>query len=262
MMLAACGGNTVSPDAAGAPKPDASGQGPWWRPRPGTTWQWQLTGPIDTSVDAAMYDVDLEETPDSVLAALRDEGRVVICYLSAGTHENGRPDVDMVPAVARGKTLDGWPDERWYDIRHPAVRALYVRRLDRAVARGCDGVEPDNVDAYDNDSGFPLSAADQLEFNRFLASEAHARGLSVGLKNDVEQVPALVDVFDWALDEECAAEDECDTLAPFIAAGKAVFHVEYGDAGLAAQVCPDANRRNFDTLIKRLDLDAWRVACR
>ncbi len=57
-----------------------------------------------------------------------------------------------------------------------------LRRLDLAVTKGCDGVEPDNMDGYANDSGFPLTAEDQLTFNRFIANEAHRRGLAVGLK--------------------------------------------------------------------------------
>ena len=60
-----------------------------------------------------------------------------------------------------------------------------------ARAEGFDGVEADNVDGYANDSGFPLTAADQLRFNRFLARAAHARGLSIGLKNDLGQAAAL-----------------------------------------------------------------------
>ena len=135
-------------------------------------------------------------------------------------------------------------------------------RLDLAVAKGCDGVEPDNVDAYENDPGFPLTAATQLDYNAFLAASGHARGLSVGLKNDLDQVGDLVGDFEWALDEQCFQYDECDQLAPFVAAGKAVFEVEYGAASLAATVCPKANAANLDTLIKDMDLDATRVSCR
>jgi hypothetical protein len=39
-------------------------------------------------------------------------------------------------------------------------------------AKGCDALEPDDVDAYQNDSGFPL-AEDQLPFNVWIANEAH-----------------------------------------------------------------------------------------
>jgi hypothetical protein len=282
LSIAACGGGGGSDatdagsDAAraDADRTDAA-PGSWWKPAPGTSWQWQLSGTIDTSVDVAMYDVDLVVTPDSVLQRLRTDGRRIVCYFSAGSYENGRDDLADVPAAAIGKVLDGWPDERWFDIRHPAVRAVMTARLDRAVARGCDGVEPDNVDGYANDNGFDdapagaLTAADQLDFNRFLADEAHARGLSIGLKNDLDQIPDLVASFDWALNEECFQWDECDTLAPFIAAGKAVFHTEYppedSDETLrdvADRICADANRLDMDSLVKNLELDAARIACR
>jgi hypothetical protein len=135
-------------------------------------------------------------------------------------------------------------------------------RLDLAVSKHCDGVEPDNVDGYTNNSGFPLTGATQLDYNRFLASEAHARNLSVGLKNDVDQVSQLVGSFDWALNEECFRYNECGTLQPFIDAGKAVFQVEYGTQSRADAICPQANALNFDSLVKDLNLDAFRISCR
>jgi hypothetical protein len=260
LALAACGGGSSNaPDASAAPDADRT---QIWQPPPGTSWQWQLSGTIDTSVDVAMYDVDLVEAPDAVIAELRGRGVIVICYFSAGSHEDWRADAGDFPTAAIGEPLDGWPGERWLDVRDDGVRAVMRARLDHAAARGCDGVEPDNVDGYANTTGFPLTAADQLDFNRFLAAEAHARGLSIGLKNDLDQVADLLADFDWSLDEECHQYDECDLLEPFVAAGKAVFNVEYGDQALADSVCPDANARDFDTLVKRLELDAWRIACR
>ncbi len=233
---------------------------------PGTSWQWQLSGTVDTSVDVAMYDIDLFDVPQDVIDALHADGRIVICYFSAGSHEDWRPDAGDFPPGAIGKPLDGWPGERWLDVRDPQVRAVQAARLDLAAAKGCDGVEPDNVDGYANDTGFPLTAADQLDYDAWLAAEAHARGLSVGLKNDLEQIPDLEPMFDWALDEECLAYDECDLLAPFVDAGKAVFHVEYVDApgqgqAKADAVCPMTAPLGFSTLIKTWDLDAWRIAC-
>ncbi len=248
-LLAACGQRTEPEVAA-------------WRPAPGTSWQWQLSGPIDDSLDVAMYDIDLFDTPKSVFERLRARRIKVICYFSAGSHETWRPDAAEFPAAVIGAPLDGWPNERWLDIRATAVRTRMVARLDHARARGCDGVEPDNIDGYANKTGFSLTARDQLAFNRFLAREAHKRGLSIGLKNDLDQVAALEPWFDWALDEECMQYDECDRLEPFITAGKAVFHVEYGDVALARKVCPEANRRRFDTLIKNASLDRFRIACR
>ncbi|MBN1947771.1 MAG: endo alpha-1,4 polygalactosaminidase [Bradymonadales bacterium] len=264
--LACCGGDqdeeevewvqSCNPDEGGSPEGV-------WHPRPGTTWQWQLTGlPIDLSYQVTMYDIDLFEVPEETIDALHAEDRIVICYFSAGSHESWRPDAAQFPSSALGEPLDEWEGERWLDIRDIQVRQVMRDRLDLAVSKGCDGVEPDNVDGYANDNGFDLSYADQLEYNRFLAAEAHDRGLSIGLKNDLDQVGALVCHFDWALNEECFAYDECEALLPFIQSGKAVFQVEYGPATLQAAVCPRANALDFDTLIKNLDLDAWRISCR
>jgi len=254
-------GDTSSGADAARGDPDGGEAGRIWSPAPGTTWQWQLDGAIDTSFDVAMYDIDLFEAPQETIDALRADGRIVICYFSAGSRESYRPDADDFPGAAVGKPLEGWAGERWLDVRDPTVRAIMETRLDLAVTKRCDGVEPDNVEAYANPSGFPLTAADQLDFNRFLATAAHQRDLSVGLKNDVEQAAALEPDFDWSLDEECVLYDECDGLAPFTGAGKAVFHVEYGAASKADTVCPVTGPLGFSTVIKHLALDAWRVAC-
>ena len=234
---------------------------PIWRPEPGTTWQWQLSGDIDTTRDVAMYDVDLADTPDAVFEALSD--KVLICYFSAGSLETYRDDIGAIPDEAIGDGLDGWSDERWFDITHPAVRALVESRLDLAVERGCDGVEPDNVDGYANVSGFPLTYAEQLQFNRFIADEAHERGLSVGLKNDLGQLEDLEPWFDWAINEQCHQYEECGSYIAFRRVEKAIFHVEYvnswnGAEALAEQVC---GHDGFSTLVKLLDLGEEFLEC-
>ncbi len=232
-----------------------------WQPPPGTSWQWQLSGSIDTSFNVQMVDIDLFDAPQSVINQLHADGRTVICYFSAGSWEDWRDDAADFPASLLGKPLDGWPDEKWLDIRQlDALGPLMQGRLDVAVQKQCDGVEPDNVDGYRNDSGFPLTGADQLAYNRWLAQQAHSRGLSIGLKNDLDQIPQLVDDFDWALNEQCFEYDECDMLTPFVTAGKAVFGVEYNLA--PAEFCSQANALNFDWLKKNLSLDATRTACR
>jgi hypothetical protein len=231
-----------------------------WQPKPGTTWQWQLTGTLDTSVDVQMYDIDLFDSSAATIAALRAKGRVVICYLSAGSLEDWRSDAKSFPAAAIGNSYSGWPGEKWLDIRNQEVRALLGKRLDLAKSKGCDGVEPDNVDGYANATGFPLTKADQIDFNSFLAAAAHQRGLSVGLKNDNAQVVQLLPLFDWALTEECVKNSDCSDFSPFIQAGKAVFHAEYAPA-TKASVCPKTAPLKLSTLIKKKELDAWYEAC-
>lgn len=252
---------TRTPPPAPTPTPtlDASGI---WRPALGTSWQIQLSGlPVDQTVAAQMYVIDLFDNDASVVAALHAQGRKVVCYLSAGSWEDWRPDAGQFPAAVLGNDLEGWPGEKWLDIRQLGVlRPLLEARLDLCKAKGFDGVDPDNVDGYSNDSGFPLSGQDQLAYNRFLANAAHARGLSIGLKNDLGQVNELVADFDWQLNEQCFQYDECDLVLPFVAAGKPVFNIEYSLA--TSQFCTQANALNFNSLKKRLALDAYRVPCR
>ena len=244
-------------DLAPVPKAAANAR---WIPPPNTTWQWQLTTPVDLSVDAQLFDIDLFDNAASVVGALHSRGRHVACYLDAGTLEPGRPDSGDFPASVVGKELPDWPGEHWLDVRRLDVLGpLLERRLDLCRQKGFDAVEPDNVDAYANDSGFPLAANDQLRFNRFLAAAAHARGLSVGLKNDLNQAAALEPDFDWALNEQCFQYHECDRLQPFVRAGKAVFVAEY--ELVTASFCPAARSAGLMAMRKRVSLDAWSETC-
>jgi hypothetical protein len=146
-------------------------------------------------------------------------------------------------------------DIRRIDLLAPIMEA----RLDSCQAKGFDGIEPDNIDGFLNDTGFPLTYNDQLEYNIWLAETAHARGLSIGLKNDMDQIPDLLSYFDWALNEECFQFEECETLLPFVAAGKAVFNVEYELA--TGEFCAQARAFGFNSLKKNLDLDAEVESC-
>lgn len=268
--LLACQGTPIEPPPGeeGPPQPPPAGQTPdagappasRWIPPPGTSWQIQFTGTLDTSVNVQAFDLDLFDTPASTIRALQGRGVKVICYFSAGSHEDWRPDSGQFPPETLGNPLDGWPGERWLDIRSPAVVEIMKRRMDLAVQKKCDALELDNVDGYTNRSGFNLTAADQLRYNRRMAEEAHARGLSIGLKNDLEQVQGLVDHFDFAINESCFEYDECELLLPFIRARKAVFHIEY--TGWSSEICRRANSLDFDTLFKNLSLDARRTPCR
>ena len=61
------------------------------------------------AINADIYDIDLLDAPSQTIADLQADGKKVICYFSAGTYED------------------------WCDL---------------AVTKGCDGVEPDNMEAY------------------------------------------------------------------------------------------------------------------
>ena len=168
-----------------------------------------------------------------------------------------------IPTEVLGKEYQGWPGEKWLDIRQIDLLAPILRaRLDDCAAKGFVGVEPDNIDAYTNKTGFPLSYADQLAFNIWLAEEAHLRGLSIGLKNDSEQVLDLLPFFDWAMTEDCFDQGWCEEMLPFIEAGKPVFAAEYTDTGFVlADICPLAREMGFSLILKNRKLDAFRETC-
>ncbi len=77
--------------------PPASLKNIWRQPAADSTWQWQLTGEIETSYDVDLYDLDLFETDPALIQELKAEGRYLVCYLSAGSWEDWRPDADQFP---------------------------------------------------------------------------------------------------------------------------------------------------------------------
>ncbi|HKG03293.1 MAG TPA: endo alpha-1,4 polygalactosaminidase [Conexibacter sp.] len=245
--LAACG--AVAPGAPVATRPPPAHAG----------WQWQLQGPLDLSVPASVYDVDGFDTSRAQVTRLRRAGRYVVCYVDVGSWERWRPDARRFPRELLGAS-NGWPGERWLDIRRIDALAPILRaRFARCRAKGFDAVEPDNVDGYSNDSGFPLTAADQLRFNRWVAHAAHAQGLAVALKNDLEQAAALARSFDFAVLEQCFHYRECESARPFLRAGKGVYDAEY--ALPTSAFCAQARQLGINAIRKRLGLGAWRETC-
>ncbi len=233
-----------------------------WHPGPVVSWQWQLSQPPKPAdlLAVDMYDVDGFDSHDWLVAALHRRDSTAVCYISAGSWENWRPDAGDFPVSVLGRT-NGWPGERWLDVRAlGALRPIMLKRLDMCARKGFDAVEFDNVDGYQNRTGFPLTGDDQFAYNVFLANAAHRRGMSALLKNDLGQVRRLLRYFDGGLNEQCFQYSECARLTPFVDAGKPVFNVEYRLATSA--FCPKANARDFNSLKKRLALGAWRVPCR
>jgi hypothetical protein len=237
----------------------------WYKPKRSVTWQWQLQGKINTNYDVKIYDIDLFDTNRSVIKALHDSGKKVICYFSGGSYENWRVDNSDFPEIIMGSKLDDWEGEKWLDIRSEKLYSIMKARLDLAVEKGCDGVEPDNMDGYLNDTGFDLTANDQLKYNKFIADEAHKRGLSVGLKNDLNQIEELVEYFDFAVNEQCHQYQECEIYKPFLDANKSVLNAEYAQKYVdnKSDICKESINLGLSTLILPLLLDdSFRFNCK
>ncbi|WP_454765618.1 endo alpha-1,4 polygalactosaminidase [Cupriavidus campinensis] len=237
-----------------------------WMPAITDTWQLQLQGQLNTSYNVAVFDFDLFDTPQATIDMLKSQGRRVVCYFSAGSSENWRPDFAQFTDADQGNALAGWAGERWLDTRSDNVRAIMKARMDLAVSKRCDGIDTDNVDGYTNNPGLPLTAETQLDYNRFLATEAHARGLAIGLKNDIDQIAQLAGDFDFAVNEQCFQYNECGAYGAFTTQGKAVFNVEYAtkwkDATRRATLCAKARALNLRTLVLPVKLnDNFRYSC-
>lgn len=279
---------TNTPTPTVTPSPVVGGQ--IWKPTPHTAWQWQISGDAfnaatDMIAGVHMYDIDLFNNSAQVVTSIKqkDPQAKVICYMETGSWENYRPDASQYPSALLGKTLGGYPDEKFVDIRNinnpdsnsnqAKLRTIIRNRLQQCKDKGFDGIEPDLDDTYSYNTGFSISMADNVAFNKFVADEAHKRGLSIGLKNGSEKafVQQMAPIVDWALNEQCFQYNECDALEQYIiGSGKAVFNAEYTQerqqtiSQVVANVCPKANAMNFDTIIKKSssNLDATRTACR
>jgi hypothetical protein len=206
-----------------------------------------------------VYDIDIDN-PASVVGAIHAQGDRAICYLSVGTYEPFRDDKGAFPRKVLGKKLDRFDDERWLDIRKLDLLApIMEARFDRCASKGFDAVEPDNVDAYQNRSGFKLKKRHQLAYNAWVANAVHERGMAVGLKNDLGQVKRLLPYFDFAVNEQCFQYHECGVLDPFIEAGKPVYGAEYRVG--RSRFCDRSIDRGFSTIKKRFSLKAYRKTC-
>ncbi len=283
LALALC---PMSEAVAAPPAPVPCSGSACWHPPLDSRWQYQLqnlaayasTGGINVDICAVpftggscvqpvVFDIDLYDldgvTPNSQATnAIHARGGHALCYVSAGSWENWRPDAAAFPESVMGRK-NGWPGERWLDIRQLSILLpIMEARVQKCRDAGFDGVEWDNVDGYSNRTGFPLTYADQLTYNAALANLAHQYGLTVALKNDVEQLADLAPYFDYAVNEQCQQYNECGGYtAQFINHGKAVWQVEYKLS--LGKFCAQANSADRNAINKSFDLfDTPYTPCR
>ena len=167
------------------------------------TWNWQLSGTVDTSADAQVYDFDAFDNTVSLVSQLHSQSIYCIAYFSGGTWENWRDDAGSFPSDVLGNNVSGWAGEKWLDIRQLSVlRPVMEARADIAKSKGFNAIEWDNVDGYLNSPGFPITQLDQQTYNKMLAQIAHIRGLASFLKNDIDDVAALQPYFEGSIAEQ------------------------------------------------------------
>ncbi|MFN8472657.1 MAG: S8 family serine peptidase [Anaerolineae bacterium] len=253
---------TAAPSSTATP-----GQSTVWRPTTDAPihWHWQLSTdfnyPADVLPNVTVYDLDGELTSAQTVAQLHALGPNVrvICYMDAGVYETYRSDAAAFQAADAlhhiiGNKDQGWAGSYWLDIRQiDVLKPLMLNRINNwCKAKGFDAVEPDETEVYGNNSGFPITAADDIAYNIAFASWVHDAGLSVGLKGNNTEAPQLYTYFDWALTEQCWEFNECDNFkTSFLKANKAVFSVEYNvnpNCSQANAMHMNASRRDLDVV--------------
>lgn len=240
---------------------------PRWQPGAVESFDIQLNTPASLADIPQVAVIELDhDTDPGLLQQVKARGAKLLCYINAGAWENYRSDRDQFPETVLGAAYDGFPDERWLDIRNIAALAPIMRaRMDQCKAKGFDGIDPDNVNGYANETGFAITPADQLRYNRWLMAEAHARGLAIALKNAPEFAATLAaEGYDLVVSESCFADGFCEQFQPFLDAGRPVLDLEYLDEGMERDdFCAEARALGIRALLKRSSssVDRLRESC-
>ena len=203
----------------------------YWVPPKNLTWYWQLSGKVNNSHPAMVYDIDGFDNTASEVAALHAVGKKVICYIEVGAAENYRPDYAQFPAYTLGNVIPDYSNERYIDIRNPVVVSIVKNRIKMCVDKGFDAIEPDLDESYRYNTGFPLTKANEEAFMTPLTNYAHGLGLAMFGKNPDDTgddyAADMVDVFDGVITEQCNEYATCSLLNGYLAAGKPVLNAEY-----------------------------------
>jgi len=259
MLLSACGssggddgdGSTVIVDGGDGDGPAES------------YWDWQLTEPFNLSRDLQVIDLDPDSVSAGQVATLNSKGIKTICYVSIGTLEDYRDDIDDFPASVIGNVYDDWPDEHFLDVREIAILTpLMQARFQRCKDMGFDAIEPDNMDVHENNSGFNISQSDMVDYIRALAGVAHGMGLEYAQKNVSDLTAQLINTSDFVITESCYQDNWCNEVMAYSAAGKDILDAEYTDRPIDFETaCGFAANNDIKMILKDRDLTSQLKTC-
>ncbi|WVQ98378.1 hypothetical protein IAU59_005501 [Kwoniella sp. CBS 9459] len=216
------------------------------------------------ALNKTMYIVDMANSTPEQIANYHAKGKKVGCYFSAGTWEPFRADkLQFLPECycgtgvaidsdgkCTGKGSDnnllGEWGEWWLDLRSTKclnnVKGIMTKRIQEAASKGCDAIDPDNVDSFMNQQNFGNTAQNEVDYLLWLATTAKANNLAIDLKNSgtlltdpdtgksTKWTDSLVKAFDFNVIESCHQYDECHTYDPFLKAGKPQIQIEYSNS--------------------------------
>lgn len=244
-----------------------------WTGKVGDSWDCVLDNPprkIDSKTK--IYDIDLFDSSTELIKDLHSKNKVVICYFSAGTFEEWRPDADNFTSSELGEPLHEWEGERWVNISSATVFEIMQKRILLAKEKGCDAIDPDNIDAYDHKTGLKLTKSDSIVYVKKLSKFAKKHDLAIGLKNGGDIVKKVLSYVDFSVQEQCGQYKECKQYQSFVKAKKPVFHIEYPPkkpkrnkihwpSKTYKKFCTFKNTDGFSTILKQWNLNEWVYHC-
>ncbi len=267
-VLSACTSPQITPRTNTSSKTTQTRTTNLFIPSPDTTWHAQFNGNVSFRNTVDLYIVDLFTIDPALIEAIQTTGRHVLCAFSGGSHKPNTSDAAFFSADMLGGAIANTSNEFWVDHRIPAVRRIMDRRFAIAQQIGCNGVAVSRLDGIHSAHGINgLANADQFEYNQFLAEQAHARGLSIGLIDSLAEAQRLAIYYDFSLTRDCHAKNRCGKLSEFVRLGKATLITESDRTYLEtptdkAHFCREALSRRFNVVFTPANLDgSYRDSC-
>ncbi|WP_225429866.1 endo alpha-1,4 polygalactosaminidase [Deinococcus detaillensis] len=257
-----------TPPAAPSPQPAPQSSGIKLPPSGKLSWDWQIGAGSEANITVPtavkLIDVDGFNTSAAKVAQLNAQGLYTVCYLDVGSYEPGRPDSAQYPAYLKVQQDPDWPAEYFLDVTdvfkpNSALAAILKKRFQMCKDKGFAAIEPDNLQNDENVKGGKITTQQQIDFNGWVADQAHAYGLAVFQKNGPDKIllkdrtgKMMVDKFDGILNEQCQEQGECSALAEYTKRGKLALNAEY-KAGLTLD-CALSDRLKINSIKRDLDL--------
>lgn len=128
-------------------------------------------------------------------------------------------------------------DKDWNEIlldystaaKRSALTTIVGGWIDQCAGKGFKGVEPDNLDSYTRSKSL-LTESEAVAYAASLSAYAHGKGMAIAQKNDADLSTANAHAagFDFAVAEQCADYDECDSYTATY--GNHVIVIEYSQS--------------------------------
>lgn len=232
----------------------ASAATTWTAPTPNAQFDYQIGGAYTPPTGTTVLSRDRRDVPAA--------GKYTICYVNAfqtqddeldrvwkqhqdlllakpGVHVPADADPTVKADVQKYWVSDSGWSEILLDISSSSKREeladIVGGWIDSCAQDGFQALEPDNLDSWtrNRNSERLLTQQNAVDYAALLAERAHAAGLAFAQKNTPALSGSKADIgFDFAIAEECARYNECDSYTDDY--GNNVIVVEY-------------RRQDFDT---------------